>query len=124
MPSSAAPGSVATRCAPGPADPGSRGGSRTRFCRGNAATGTGGAHFPVEAVSRVRAAGATGPLLVRADGAFTTATSWPRLAAAGRGGARFRVTACMDTAVARALVLIPEDEWQPTPTGARSRTTG
>jgi len=45
-------------------------GSPARFRRGNAAAGRGGAHFLAETIARVRAAGSTGALLVRADSGF------------------------------------------------------
>jgi len=86
--------------------------AHTRFRRGNAAAGKGGAHFLAETIARVRAAGATGALLVRADSGFYDSRF---IACCRRAGARFSVTARNDAAVARAIASIPEEAWQPIP---------
>jgi len=62
--------------------------------------------------SRVRAAGSTGALLVRADSGFYDSRF---IACCRRAGAAFSVTAQIDTAVARAIASIPEEAWQPIP---------
>ncbi len=86
--------------------------AHTRFRRGNAAAGRGGAHFLAEAIARVRSAGSTGALLVRADSGFYDSRF---IAACRRAGARFSVTARIDAAVARAIASIPDDAWVPIP---------
>jgi len=86
--------------------------AHTRFRRGNAAAGKGGAHFLAETIARVRSAGSTGPLLVRADSGFYDSRF---IACCRRAGAAFSVTARIDTAVARAIAAIPDDAWQPIP---------
>ncbi len=86
--------------------------AHTRFRRGNAAAGKGGAHFLAETIARVRAAGSTGALLVRADSGFYDSRF---IACCRRAGAAFSVTARIDTAVARAIAAIPDDAWQPIP---------
>ena len=57
-------------------------------------------------------AGATGPLLVRADSGFSDSRF---IACCRRAGAAVSVTARIDTAVSRAIALIPETAWQPIP---------
>ena len=52
-----------------------------RLREGRANTARGAAHFLRETVGRVRHAGATGPLTVRADSGFYTPTPWSRSAA-------------------------------------------
>jgi len=64
--------------------------AHTRFRRGNAAAGRGGAHFLAETITRVRAAGSTGALLVRADSGFYDSRF---IACCRRAGATFSVTA-------------------------------
>jgi len=86
--------------------------AHTRFRRGNAAAGKGGAHFLAETIARVRAAGSIGALLVRADSGFYDSRF---IAACRRAGARFSVTARIDTAVSRAIAGIPETAWVPIP---------
>jgi hypothetical protein len=86
--------------------------AHTRFRRGNAAAGRGGAHFLAETIARVRSAGSTGALLVRADSGFYDSRF---IAACRRAGAAFSVTARIDTAVARAIASIGDDAWQPIP---------
>jgi len=87
-------------------------GSPARFRRGNAAAGRGGAHVLAETIARVRAAGSTGALLVRADSGCYDSRF---IACCRRAGARFSVTARNDAAVARAIASIGEDAWQPIP---------
>ncbi len=87
-------------------------GSPARFRRGNAAAGRGGAHVLAETIARVRAAGATGALLVRADsGCYDSRFT----ACCRRARVGFSVTARIDTAVTRVIALIPETAWQPIP---------
>ncbi len=86
--------------------------AHTRLRRGNAAAGRGGAHFLAETIARVRAAGSTGALLVRADSGFYDSRF---IAACRRATVGFSVTARNDAAVARAIAAIPETAWQPIP---------
>ncbi len=86
--------------------------AHTRFRRGNAAAGRGGAHFLAETIPRVRSAGSTGALLVRADSGCYDSRF---IACCRQAGARFSVTARNDAAVARAIASIPEEAWQPIP---------
>jgi len=74
--------------------------------------GWGGAHFLAETISRVRAAGSTGALLVRADSGFYDSRF---IACCRRAGAAFSVTARIDTAVTRVIAVIGDDAWQPIP---------
>ena len=55
-------------------------------------------------------AGATGLVTVRADSAFY---SYPIIAAARRGGARFSITARLTPAVTSAITTIPDQAWTP-----------
>jgi len=86
--------------------------AHTRFRRGNAAAGRGGAHFLAETIARVRAAGSTGALLVRADSGFYDSRF---IASCRRAGAAFSVTARNDAAVTRVIAAIPDDAWVPIP---------
>jgi hypothetical protein len=63
-------------------------------------------------VSRVRGAGASGQLTVRADSAFY---SKAMLGTARRLGVRFSVTARQDKKIRAAIAAIPEQDWAPIP---------
>jgi len=79
---------------------------------GNANSGRGAAGFLTETFNRVRAAGATGPLTLRADSGFYNA----KVAAACRkAGVAFSITVRMNTAIARVIAQIPDDAWVPIP---------
>jgi hypothetical protein len=85
----------------------------TRLRRGSVNSARGAARLVADALVTARAAGAGGPggdglVLLRADSAFFTHDV---LAAAGRGGARFSVTARMNPAVVAAISRIPADAW-------------
>ena len=84
----------------------------TRLREGRANTARGAASFIAEAISRVRAAGSTGELVVRADGGFYNAKV---IAACRRGGARFSVTARNDRKIRAAIAAIDERAWTPIP---------
>ncbi len=84
---------------------------RQRRC-GNAAAGRGGAHDLAETIARVRSAGSTGALLVRADSGFYDSRF---IACCRRATVGFSVTARNDAAVTRAIAAIPDDAWQPIP---------
>ena len=83
-----------------------------RLRGGNAHTGRGGAGFVTETFNRVRAAGATGALTLRADsgfysGAITTACR--------RAGVPYSITAKLKKAVHAAISTIGETAWTPIP---------
>ena len=85
------------------------------MCRlrgGSAGAARGAASFLTETVSRVRNAGATGQLTVRADSAFYSKAV---LATAAKFNVRFSITARQDKRVRAAIDMIPEGAWQPIP---------
>ena len=84
----------------------------SRLRGGSAGAARGAASFLTETVSRVRNAGATGQLTVRADSAFY---SKKVLATAVKFDVRFSVTARQDKRVRAAIDAIDEDGWQPIP---------
>jgi hypothetical protein len=79
-----------------------------RLRAGNAASARGAAPLIAEAINTARACGASGEIVVRMDSAFYSRNS---LWAVRRGGARFSVTARMDTKVQTACHAIGEDKW-------------
>ena len=83
-----------------------------RLRRGRANTARGAAHFRRETVGRVRYAGATGPLTMRADrGCYT-----PDIVAAGRDkSVRYSITVRQRQSVRNIIEAIPEAEWTPIP---------
>lgn len=86
--------------------------AHVRMRGGNAGSARGAASFLAEAISRVRDAGATGPLTVRADAAFyTKKVLW----SARNAGVRFSVTVRMDKRIRAAIDAIPEHAWTPNP---------
>jgi hypothetical protein len=80
--------------------------------RGGSAGAARGASFLTETVSRVRDAGATGQLTVRADSAFY---SKKVLATAAKFDVGFSITARQDKRVRAAIEPIGDDAWQPIP---------
>ena len=81
--------------------------------RGGAAnTGRGAASFVAETISRVRHAGATGRLTLRADSGFYTGAV---ISACRRRHVRFSITARKNTAIQRAIDAIAEHDWVPIP---------
>lgn len=80
----------------------------TRLRKGNVASAHGAARLIGDALSTAKKAGATGTLTMRADSAYYNADV---VAAAGRGGAHFSITARMDKAVTAAISRIPEEDW-------------
>jgi len=81
--------------------------------RGGAAGAARGAKtFLTETVSRVRGAGATGQLVVRADSAFY---SRAMLGTAVKLGVQFSVTVRQDKKIGAAIEAIDEAGWQPIP---------
>jgi hypothetical protein len=84
----------------------------SRLRGGSAGAARGASSFLTETISRVRNAGATGQLTVRADSAFY---SKKVLATAAKFDVRFSVTARQDKRVRAAINAIPDDAWQPIP---------
>jgi hypothetical protein len=65
-----------------------------------------------ETIGRVRAAGASGPLALRADSGFYARTV---VAVCQRHQVRFSITAKLNKAVRKAIAAIPADAWTPIP---------
>src|SRR5437870_3707355 len=85
------------------------------MCRlrgGSAGAARGAASFLTETISRVRTAGATGELTLRADSAFYSRSV---IATAAKFGVRFSVTVRQDKKVRAAIEAIEEDAWRPIP---------
>ena len=86
--------------------------AHVRMRGGNAASAKGARSFVTETIGRVREAGATGELTVRADSAFySRAMLW----ACRKAGAKFSVTVRMNRSVRAAIDAIPDDAWTPIP---------
>jgi hypothetical protein len=80
----------------------------TRLRKGSANSARGAARLVADALKTVKACGACGLVIVRADSAYYGADV---IAAIGRGGARFSITARKDPAVTRAIASIDESAW-------------
>ncbi|MDQ6728062.1 MAG: IS1380 family transposase [Actinomycetota bacterium] len=75
---------------------------------GNANSGRGAAGFLTETFNRARAAGASGPITLRADSGFYSGT----VASACRAAdVRFSITVKLNPAIRKAIATIPEDAW-------------
>lgn len=83
-----------------------------RMRGGNAGAARGAPSLITESINRVRDAGASGPLTVRADSAFY---SRKVLWACRDADVRFSVTVRMNTSIRAAIDAIPEDAWTPIP---------
>jgi hypothetical protein len=83
-----------------------------RLRGGNASSGRGAASFVAETISRVRDAGATGPLTLRADSGFYAGVV---VSACRRHDVRYSITARSNPAIRRAIDAIPQDAWTPIP---------
>ena len=83
-----------------------------RLRKGRANTARGAAHFLRETVGRVRYAGATGPLTMRADSGFYTHAI---VAACRDKSVRFSVTIRQHQSVRNIIEDIPEADWTPIP---------
>lgn len=83
-----------------------------RLRGGNANSGRGAASFVAEAIARIRAAGHTGELVVRADSGFY---SHRFVAACRRADAKFSVTVRTNPTIRAAIAAIPADAWRPIP---------
>jgi hypothetical protein len=83
-----------------------------RLRGGNANTGRGAGSFLVETIARVRAAGASGGLTVRADSGFYRRAV---VAACRRADVRFSITIRQQVGVRRLIEAIPDAAWTPIP---------
>ncbi len=83
-----------------------------RLRQGRANTARGADHFRRETVSRVRYAGATGPLTVRADSGFYTHAI---IAVCRKMGVRYSITIRQHASVRNIIEDIPEADWTPIP---------
>ena len=83
-----------------------------RLRKGRANTARGAAHFLRETVSRVRYAGATGQLTMRADSGFYTHDI---VAVCRKAKVRFSITIRQRQSVRNIIEAIPEADWTPIP---------
>jgi hypothetical protein len=83
-----------------------------RLRGGPAFTARGAASFITETVTRVRAAGATGLLTLRADSGFY---NHKVMAACQRRGMRFSITVRLSPKLHKVIGLIPAATWEPIP---------
>ena len=83
-----------------------------RLRKGRANTARGAAHFLRETVGRVRHAGATGPLTVRADSGFYT---YAIVAVCRDKDVRFSITVRHRPRLRNLIEAIPEEDWTPIP---------
>jgi hypothetical protein len=79
-----------------------------RWRGGNANSGRGAQSFLTETFNRLRAAGATGPLTLRADSGFY---SRKVVDACRNADARFSITAKLSQAIHKAIAAIPDHGW-------------
>ncbi len=84
----------------------------SRLRGGNANSGRGAAGFVTETVNRVRAAGASGPLTLRADSGFY---SHKVVEACRRAGVRYSITVKLNKALHTAIAAIADTAWTPIP---------
>jgi hypothetical protein len=82
----------------------------TRLRGGNAASARGAASLATRAIGTARACGCTGTIIVRLDSAYYNAAV---TGAVRRAGARFSVTAPMNSSVRAAIAAVGEDAWTP-----------
>jgi hypothetical protein len=83
-----------------------------RLREGRANTVRGAAHFLTETIGRVRSAGASGQLTVRADSGFY---AHEVVAVCRKMGVHFSITIRQHRSVRRLIEAIPEDAWTPIP---------
>ena len=83
-----------------------------RLRQGRSNTARGAAHFLAETVSRVRYAGATGQLTVRADSGFYTHAI---VAACRKAKVRFSITVRQHQSLRNIIEAMSEEEWAPIP---------
>ena len=84
----------------------------SRLRKGRANTARGAAHFLRETVGRVRYAGASGPLTVRADSGFYTHAI---VALCRKMDVRGSITIRQHASVRNIIEAIPQSEWTPIP---------
>ena len=84
----------------------------SRLRGGNANSGRGAASFLTETFNRVRGAGASGLLTVRADSGFYAGTV---AAACRKAGVRFSITVKLNKALHKAIAAIDDEAWTPIP---------
>ncbi|MCH7670508.1 MAG: IS1380 family transposase [Acidobacteria bacterium] len=78
--------------------------------KGSAGSGRGAQRFIEELVARIRRAGASGPLTLRADSGFF---SWKTIATLKAKNVKFSITVPKNPAVARAIEGIGDEGWMP-----------
>jgi hypothetical protein len=83
-----------------------------RLRGGNANSGRSAGHFLREAIGRVRGAGASGQLTVRADSGFYARAV---VAVCRRLDVRFSITVRQHASLRRLIEVIPEEAWTPIP---------
>jgi len=83
-----------------------------RLRSGNASSGRGAPTFLSETFGRVRAAGASGPLVLRADSGFY---SKGVVEACRRAKVRYSITARLQPGLRSRIEAIPEEDWTPIP---------
>jgi hypothetical protein len=83
-----------------------------RLREGRANTVRGAAHFLAETIGRVRSAGATGELTVRADSGFYASEV---VGVCRKMNVRFSITIRQHRSVRRLIEAIPEEAWTPIP---------
>jgi hypothetical protein len=83
-----------------------------RLREGRANTARGAAHFLAETIGRVRHAGATGPLTMRADSGFYAHAV---VAVCRKLGVRFSITVRQHRSIRALIEAIPEEDWMPIP---------
>ncbi len=79
---------------------------------GNANSGRGAAGFLAETFNRLRAAGATGPVTLRADSGFYSGAV---ATACRKAGVRYSITVKLNKALHKVIAAIPDDAWAPIP---------
>jgi len=84
----------------------------SRLRGGNANSGRGAASFVTETFRRVRAAGATGPLTLRADAGFYIGAV---AAACRKAGVAYSITVKLNKGLHKVIAEIPEDAWAEIP---------
>ena len=80
--------------------------------QGRANTARGAAHFLRETVSRVRRAGATGQLTIRADSGFYNRDI---IRVCRKMGVRYSITVRQHQSLRNLIAAIPEQDWEPIP---------
>jgi hypothetical protein len=81
-----------------------------RLRGGNAHTARGAASFLTQVFNRVRRAGATGPMVLRADAGFY---NHKVTEACRQAEVRFSITVKLSKAIHKAIAAIPESDWTP-----------